>query len=506
MATATNLTPPDAYHGWPRAALTPRRSAVNPAGSVMAIPPRVRFAPSPTGYLHIGGARTALFNWLEARRDGGRYVLRIEDTDRERSTAESVQAILDGLRWLGLTWDEGPEVGGPYAPYFQTERLPSYRAAADRLVAEKKAFLCYCTKEELEERRRVFERQKRPYKYEGTCRNRTEPVPGRTAVVRFRTPDADETLTFEDRVIGKISKQTSDLDDFVMLRADGIPLYNFGAVVDDHAMEMTLVIRGQEHINSTFPQLLVYRALGWTPPAFAHLPLILGPDREKLSKRRHPEADVMLHKRNGILPEALLNFIARLGWSHGNDEIISREQMIQWFSFDHVGSTSGVWNPEKLLWLNQHYLKTLPETDVAQRLVPFLAERGASVAGDPRLPRVVVALRERSKTLVEMAELARPFFVRPEMDAKAVAKHLDEPGKALLRRSREALAAVTPWVSGSIDPVLKGLSESAGVGMGKVAQPIRVAVTGSTVSPPIGETLELLGKDEALARIDAALR
>ena len=214
----------------------------------------------------------------------------------------------------------------------------------------------------------------------------------------------------------------------------------------------------------------------------------------------------MLHKRNGILPEALLNFIARLGWSHGNDEIISREQMIQWFSFDHVGSTSGVWNPEKLLWLNQHYLKTLPETDVAQRLVPFLAERGASVAGDPRLPRVVIALRERSKTLVEMAELARPFFVRPEMDAKAVAKHLDEPGKALLRRSREALAAVTPWVSGSIDPVLKGLSESAGVGMGKVAQPIRVAVTGSTVSPPIGETLELLGKDEALARIDAALR
>ncbi|HET6981363.1 MAG TPA: glutamate--tRNA ligase family protein, partial [Myxococcaceae bacterium] len=220
----------------------------------MATPPRVRFAPSPTGYLHIGGARTALFNWLDARGGKGRFVLRIEDTDRERSTAESVQAILDGLRWLGLDWDEGPEVGGPYAPYFQTERLASYRATADRMIAEKKAYLCYCTKEELEERRKVFERQKRPYKYEGTCRNRTEPVPGRTAVVRFRMPDADETVTFEDRVIGKISKQSSDLDDFVMLRADGIPLYNFGAVVDDHGMEITLVIRGQEHINSTFPQ------------------------------------------------------------------------------------------------------------------------------------------------------------------------------------------------------------------------------------------------------------
>ncbi|HTS79619.1 MAG TPA: glutamate--tRNA ligase [Myxococcaceae bacterium] len=471
----------------------------------MATPPRVRFAPSPTGYLHIGGARTALFNWLEARRHHGRFVLRIEDTDRERSTTESVQAILDGLRWLGLEWDEGPGVGGPYAPYFQTERLATYRGAADRLIAEKKAYLCYCTKEELEERRQVFERQKRPYKYEGTCRNRTGPVPARTAVVRFRMPDADETLTFEDRVIGKISKQTSDLDDFVMLRADGIPLYNFGAVVDDKGMEITLVIRGQEHINSTFPQLLVYRALGWEAPAFAHLPLILGPDREKLSKRRHPEADVMLHKRNGILPEALLNFIVRLGWSHGNDEIISRDQMVQWFGFDHVGSTSGVWNPEKLLWLNQHYLKTLPEADVAQRLLPFLAERGAKAAGDPRLPRVVVALRERSKTLVEMAELARPFFVRPQMDPKAAAKHLDDAGKGLLRRAREALGGVTPWVAAGIDPVLKGLAESAGVGLGKVAQPVRVAVTGSTVSPPIGETLELLGKDESLGRIDAVL-
>jgi glutamyl-tRNA synthetase len=473
----------------------------------MAAPPRVRFAPSPTGYLHIGGARTALFNWLEARRHRGAFILRIEDTDRERSTQESVQAIIDGLRWLGLDWDEGPGVGGPYAPYFQTERLGTYRAAANRLVAEKKAYLCYCTKEELEERRKVFERQKRPYKYEGTCRNRTEPVPGRTAVVRFRMPDADETVTFEDRVIGKVSKQTNDLDDFVMLRADGIPLYNFGAVVDDQGMAITLVIRGQEHINSTFPQLLVYRAMGWEPPSFAHLPLILGPDREKLSKRRHQEADVMLHKQNGILPEALLNFIVRLGWSHGNEEIISRAQMIEWFDFDHVGSTSGVWNPDKLMWLNQHYLKTLPAEDVAERLVPFLEKRGLKAEGDARLPKVVLALRERSKTLVEMAELARPFFVESvSVDEKAAAKHLDAGGKASLAKARQALAAVSPWSAQAIDGALKSVAETAGVGLGKVAQPVRVAVTGSTVSPGIGETLELIGKDASLRRIDAVLR
>jgi glutamyl-tRNA synthetase len=471
----------------------------------MATPPRVRFAPSPTGYLHIGGARTALFNWLYARRHGGTFILRVEDTDRERSTTESVQAILEGLRWLGLDWDEGPEVGGPVGPYFQTERLHLYRKQADALIAEGKAYRCFCTKEELEERRRVFERQKRPYKYEGTCRNRADVPAGRTSVVRFRMPEGDETLVYTDEVIGKISKQTSDLDDFVMLRADGIPLYNFGCVVDDHAMGVTLVVRGQEHINSTFPQLMLYRALGWTAPAMAHLPLILGPDREKLSKRRHPEADVMLHRSQGILPEALVNFIVRLGWSHGNDEVFSRAHLVEWFGFDHVGSTSGVWNPEKLLWLNQHYLKTLPEADVAARLLPFLAARSVDTSGDPRLVRVVVALRERSKTLVEMADLARPFFVRVPVDPKAGAKHLDHAGKRALRLAREGLHAVQPWTALLIDEALKRVAEAAGLGMGKVAQPVRVAVMGMPVSPPIGDTLELLGKAESLERIDAVL-
>ena len=471
----------------------------------MPTPPRVRFAPSPTGYLHIGGARTALFNWLHAHRHRGTFILRLEDTDRERSTLESVEAIIDGLRWLGLAWDEGPGVGGPVGPYFQTERLDLYRREAEALIAAGKAYRCYCTKEELEERRAVFEKQKRPYKYEGTCRNRSDAPPGRTAVIRFRMPEGDETLTFTDEVIGKISKQTSDLDDFVMLRADGIPLYNFGCVVDDLAMNITLVLRGQEHINSTFPQLMLYRALGKTPPAFAHLPLILGPDREKLSKRRHPEADVMLHRRNGILPEALLNFIVRLGWSHGNDEVISRVQMVEWFGFDHVGTTSGVWNPEKLLWLNQHYLKTLPPSEVGARLLPFLAERGADGSGDPRLGRVVEALRERSKTLVEMADLARPFFVRVPVDPKAAAKHLDHAGKRALGLAREALHAVDPWTVSGIDSAIQGVAASAGLAMGKVAQPVRVAAMGMPVSPPIGETLALLGKVETLERIDLAL-
>jgi glutamyl-tRNA synthetase len=471
----------------------------------MDSPPRVRFAPSPTGYLHIGGARTALFNWLYARRHGGAFILRLEDTDKERSTAESVQAILDGLHWLGLDWDEGPGIGGTFGPYFQTERLDLYRKEAEGLIAAKAAYLCYCTKEELDARRAVFEKQKRQYRYEGTCRDRTDVPAGRTAVVRFRMPQTDETLSYTDEVIGRISKQTADLDDFVMLRADGIPLYNFGCVVDDHAMAISLVIRGQEHINSTFPQLMLYRALGWAPPSMAHLPLILGPDREKLSKRRHPEADVMLHRSHGILPEALLNFIARLGWSHGNDEVISRAQMVEWFGFDHVGSTSGVWNPEKLLWLNQHYLKALPAPDIAARLLPFLSEREVDAAADPRLERIVTALRERSKTLVEMAELARPFFVRVPVDAKAATKHLDHAGKQALALARAALDSVEPWTVLGIDGALKTVAETAGLGMGKVAQPVRVAVMGMPISPPIGETLELLGKVETLERMDVVL-
>ncbi len=465
----------------------------------MTSPERLRFAPSPTGYLHIGGARTALFNWLYARRHHAVFILRIEDTDRDRSTAESVQAIMDGLRWLGIDWDEGP--------YFQTERLPIYKDWSEKLISQGLAYRCYCTRELLEERRAAFEREKRTYRYEGTCRNLKDYPVDKPHVVRFKMPQREGSLTFTDKVIGKISKEFSDLDDFVILRRDGLPLYNFGAVIDDHTMGITLVGRGQEHINSTFPQLAIYLALGWEVPEFAHFPLILGPDREKLSKRRHPEADVMLHARNGILPEALLNFIVRLGWSHGDDEIFSREQMIAWFDFEHVGSTSGVWNPDKLLWLNQHYLKTLPPALVAQRLMPFLEAKGLPVADFPRLEGVVVALRARAKTLLEMADMAAYFLTKGvAIDPNAAAKHLTPDSLKLLQEVQARLASLPEWKAEDIEAGLKAVAEQAKVGLGKVAQPIRVAVTGGTVSPGIGETLELVGRDETMSRLDAALR
>lgn len=472
----------------------------------MAKAPRLRFAPSPTGYLHIGGARTALFNWLYARRHQGTFILRMEDTDQARSTPESVQTILDGLRWLGIDWDEGPGVGGDFGPYNQMARLGIYKEYAERLIAEGKAYRCYCTREELDARRAEYEKQKRQYKYEGTCRDRQD-APDRPAVIRFRMPDGEGQASFTDRVLGKITKEWSDLDDWVMLRADGIPLYNYGCVLDDHLMEITLVGRGQEHVNSTFPQLMLYRALGWEPPEFAHFPLILGPDREKLSKRKHPEADVMLHARNGILPEALNNFVVRLGWSHGDDEVITRAQMLEWFDFAQVGSTSGVWNPEKLLWVNQQYFKSMAPEALAALLVPFLREKGFTVPdGDPRPEKLVKALRERARTLSEMAETARYFFSSGvTLDEKAAAKHLTADSKPLLQRVRTLAAELAAWTPEPLEHIVKQVSEESSVGMGKVAQPVRVAVTGGTASPGIGETLELIGRDETLRRLDAAI-
>jgi glutamyl-tRNA synthetase len=465
--------------------------------------PRLRFAPSPTGYLHIGGARTALFNWLYARHFGGKLVLRMEDTDRERSTPESVKAILDGLRWLGLDWDEGPEVGGPHGPYFQSERVALYRETADKLIREGKAYRCYCTKEELDARRKVFEQMSRPYKYEGTCRARTD-QPDKPWVVRLRLPDSG-AVRFDDLVCGAIRKEMEDLYDEVLCRGDYVPLYNFGCVIDDHAMAITLVGRGQEHINSTFPQLVLYDYLGLTPPKFAHFPLILGPDREKLSKRLHPEADVMLHKNNGVLPEALLNFIVRLGWSHGNDEVISREQMIAWFDFDHVGTTSGVWNPEKLLWLNQHYIKASPPDALEAGFLEQLRKRGWEAAPGARTLGIIKSQQERSHTLGEMAELSSYFFVDPVTDAKAAEKFLTAASKPALQRIRDDLAKLPTFDAAAIEPAFKAAAEALGLGMGKVAQPVRVALTGNTVSPPIHDLVALLGRETSLARLDRAL-
>lgn len=501
-------------------AALPCRATALPCAMSTA-PPRLRFAPSPTGYLHIGGARTALFNWLYARRYGGTFILRIEDTDQERSTPESLQAILDGLGWLGIDWDEGPGKEGKHGPYFQTKRLETYREHAEQLIRAGHAYRCYCTREEIDARRAAVEKEhgKGTYKYEGTCRERKDAPAGKPSVVRFKMPPGPGTVVFHDKVLGPISKEYSDLDDAVILRGDGIPLYNFGCVIDDHLMEITLVGRGQEHVNSTFPQLMLYQAFGWKPPEMAHFPLILGPDREKLSKRKHPEADVMLHKRNGIVPEALLNFVVRLGWSHGDDEVISREQMVQWFDFDHVGSVSGVWNPEKLLWVNQQWLKQLDPELVAGRLRPFLEAKGVQTrvvaqlgigVGPSRetvnLIKLVEALRARARTLQEMADMAGYFFSDGvTVDEKAAQKHLGAESRPVLEEVRAALAGVSGWAAAPLDEAIKQVSEKLKVGMGKVAQPVRVAVTGNTASPGIGETLELVGREESLRRIDAAL-
>ncbi len=465
--------------------------------------PHLRFAPSPTGYLHIGGARTALFNWLYARRFGGSFVLRMEDTDRERSTPESVRAILDGLRWLGIDWDEGPEVGGPHGPYFQSERIPLYRETAERLVRDGHAYRCYCTKEELDERRKAFEKMGRPYKYEGTCRSRKD-EPDRPFVIRLRLPDSG-AVRFDDVVCGAIRKDVDDLYDEVLCRSDYVPLYDFGCVVDDHAMGITLVGRGQEHINSTFPQLVLYEYLGFAPPRFAHFPLILGPDREKLSKRLHPEADVMLHRKNGVLPDALLNFIVRLGWSHGNDEVISREQMIAWFDFDHVGTTSGVWNPEKLLWLNQQYLKAARPEELEGQFAEQLRARGWPVPDGGRLRGIIRAQQERSHTLAEMADLSAYFFAEPARDPKAAEKFLTAASRPALERIRDGLGKLAPFEPAAVEALFKATAEALGLGLGKVAQPVRVALTGGTVSPPIHDLVALLGKETALARLDRAL-
>jgi glutamyl-tRNA synthetase len=478
--------------------------------------PRVRFAPSPTGYLHIGGARTALFNWLYARRHGGTFVLRIEDTDQERSTPESVQAILNGLEWLGIDWDEGPGKETPYAPYFQMKKLARYSELAEQLIAQGKAYRDYTSEEETAKMRAAFaaakgltekdDLRKAGFKFTSPWRDQAAKL-DRPYVVRFKMNAVGERIAFEDQVLGRLEKPDEDLDDFVLLRGDGIPLYNFSCVVDDHDMHITHVGRGQEHINSTFPQLMLYRALGWTPPRFAHIPLILGPDREKLSKRRHPEADVMVHRGNGILPHALINFIARLGWSHGNEETFTRAQLIELFDFEQVGKANGVWNPEKLSAINQHWIKNGEPRDLAVAVLPFLQAVGVpEAAADERLQRAVKAFSTRAKTLVEMAAAIKPYYVHGvTIDGGAAAKHLDGAGKAMLGRARAKLDVLPEWTTAAIDPIVDVLAAETGAKKGAIAQPIRVAVTGNTTSPGIGETLELLGRAETLHRLDAAL-
>jgi glutamyl-tRNA synthetase len=456
-----------------------------------------RFAPSPTGLLHVGGVRTALFSWLYARRMGGKFILRVEDTDRERSTEEAVRVILEGMEWLGLKADEGP--------YYQTQRFERYREVLAGMLAAGTAYHCYCTKRELEALREVQIARKEKPRYTGVCRTRTEPRPGIPPVVRFKNPLSGEVVV-NDLVHGPVTFQNAELDDLIIARSDGTPTYNYCVVVDDMDMGITHVIRGDDHLNNTPRQLNMLTALGATPPAYAHVPMILGPDGAKLSKR-HGAVSVLQYAEEGYLPDALLNYLVRLGWSHGDQEVFTREEMIAAFDIHDVNKAASAFNPEKLLWLNQqHMVRAAPAT-----LVPFLRGQlqrlGLDSIDQGLLEGVIVVQRERAKTLKEMAQNSRFFFIEQiDIDPKAVAKHLaSEESRQLLRTARERIAALTSWDSESLHAALNELATQLGSGLGKIAQPLRVAVTGTAVSPPIDATLALLGRQRSLARIDAAL-
>ncbi len=454
-----------------------------------------RFAPSPTGLLHIGGVRTALFSWLQARRHGGQFILRVEDTDRERSTDEAVRVIVEGMRWLGLDHDLGP--------YYQTQRFDRYRQVIGQMLAAGTAYHCYCSKEELEQMRAEQTARKEKPRYDGRCRDRKAPVPGVAPVVRFRNP-LDGSVVVHDLVHGDIVFRNSELDDLIIARSDGTPTYNFCVVVDDSDMGVTHVIRGDDHINNTPRQMNMLVALGFTPPAYAHVPMILGPDGAKLSKR-HGAVSVLQYEEEGYLPDALLNYLVRLGWSHGDQEIFTREEMIALFDISDVNKAASAFNPEKLLWLNQQHLMRTPPAKVAPYLKPHLARLGLPADDEMLIEGVILAQRERTKTLKEMAQASRYFFTDTlEFDAKAVAKHLTADARGMLVTLRERLAALPVWEAPAIHATIEALATELGVGLGKIAQPVRVAVSGGTVSPPIDQTLALLGQERTLARLAAA--
>ena len=458
---------------------------------------RTRFAPSPTGYLHIGGARTALYCWLEARRKGGQFILRIEDTDRERSTQAAIDAILEAMDWLGLDYDEGP--------IYQTHRLDRYREVAEQLVASGHAYYAYESKEELEAMREAAMAAGEKPRYNGAYRDANAGLrddPNR--VIRFRNP-LDGVVAWDDKVKGRIEIANSELDDLVIFRSDGYATYNFAVVVDDIDMRISDVVRGDDHVNNTPRQINIYEALGAPVPHFAHLPMILDEQGAKLSKRTGA-ADVMQYKDAGYLPHALINYLARLGWSHGDQELFSREELIALFDVKDVNSKAARLDMAKLGWVNQHYLKTDAPADIAPHLVYQLEKLGVDLSTGPAPADVVIALRDRVQTLKEMAEKALVWY-QPltAYDAAAVAKHLGAAAQAPLAKAREHLAALADWSADSVSAALHQAAAALELGMGKVAQPLRVAITGTQVSPDISHTVYLAGREEALKRIDAAL-
>jgi glutamyl-tRNA synthetase len=457
---------------------------------------RTRFAPSPTGYLHIGGARTALFSWAFARQKSGEFVLRIEDTDRERSTQASVDAILDGMKWLGLDWDEGP--------VYQMDRLARYKEVADDLIRRGLAYPCYASKDELDAMREAQRAAGLKPRYDGRWRPENAagkaPPAGVEPVIRFRNPD-DGDVVWHDLVKGTISINNSELDDLVILRADGVPTYNFGVVIDDWDMGITQVIRGDDHVNNTPRQINLLRAIGAPVPDYAHVPMILGHDGERLSKR-HGAVSVLQYEDDGYLPEALLNYLARLGWSHGDDEVFSLQQMVEWFDLGHISRSPARFDGEKLGWINQQYLKICPAPRLGELLRPRLEQAGLNVDDGPDVARVADLLRERGVTLNELADAAHYFYTAPTPSAELVAQHVTDEARPALQALTNALQAAD-WNAETLGPLIKDTATAHGLKMPKVAMPLRVLVCGTTSTPSIDAVLAVLGRERVLERLAA---
>ncbi|ASU22843.1 glutamate--tRNA ligase [Vibrio qinghaiensis] len=461
---------------------------------------KTRFAPSPTGYLHVGGARTALYSWLYAKSQGGEFVLRIEDTDLERSTQEAVDAILEGMTWLGLNWDEGP--------YFQTKHFDRYNEVVDKLLAEDKAYKCYASKELLDEVRAEQEANKEMPRYDADHPKikavNDAAKEGDPCVIRFRNPK-EGSVIFDDQIRGRIEISNSQMDDLIIRRTDGSPTYNFCVVVDDWDMGITHVVRGEDHINNTPRQINIYEALGAPVPVFAHCAMILGDDGAKLSKR-HGAVSVMQYRDEGYLPEALNNYLVRLGWSHGDQEIFSREEMIQFFSLNAISKSASAFNTDKLLWLNNHYIKTSEPEYVAKHLEWHFEQQGINKDNGPALVEIVTLVGERCNTLVELAAQSRYFFEDfAEFDADAAKKHLRGVAKEPLALALSKLEALSDWTTENLHAVIAQVCEELEIGMGKIGMPLRVAVTGGGQSPSVDAVMQLIGKERVIARINMAL-
>jgi glutamyl-tRNA synthetase len=460
---------------------------------------RTRFAPSPTGFLHVGGARTALYSWLYARHNNGKFVLRIEDTDRERSTQPAIDAIIEAMKWTGLNWDEGP--------FYQTKRFDRYNAVIDEMLADGRAYKCYCSKETLEKRHEEQMARKEKPRYDGHCRDsHEEHSPDEPYCVRFKNP-TEGKVKFHDLIRGDIEFDNAELDDLIIRRTDGTPTYNFCVVIDDWDMKITHVVRGEDHINNTPRQINIYKALGATVPEFAHVSMILGDDGTKLSKR-HGAVSVMQYRDDGYLPEALLNYLVRLGWGHGDQEIFTMPEMIELFSLDAISKSASAFNTEKLRWVNNHYIKTLPASRVAEELVWQMNFLGIDYSNGPKLEEVVTALAERSHTLREMAEQSKYFYQEyNEYDPAAVKKWFKSNSEEALERVKQKLEQMSEsdWVAEKLHAPVEQTSEEMAVGMGKVGMPLRIALTGLGQSPEIGIVMQLIGKERCLKRIDKTI-